>query len=331
METEKLENRLKTSEAKLKTRNDELFLMKSKHKELKSQEKTMNTEKNEMQLTIRNLESLLEESKTEHQNEKIERENEKNQMALNIDNMQQELKRKEESILDCNEEKMAYTTVNLSNQKLLFELKSNHSSLSSKLDTESANLIVAKIELDECQKDLDKEMTINQKYLDENHEILAALNKSESIALSNWEQAEICDTSLSNVTDSNEKLQSFIQTKIDEITLLKSNLIFESDENSRCKTNLDDTKSKLESVCPLWSNWSDCSKSCDSGTRKRMNKCENDDTEFESCNDHLCVRSGKFNIKLLFIAVSAFRFNTLILISSLSLGFGQQKKDLSEI
>ena len=314
VKTEKLENRLKTSEAELKTRNDELSLMKSQHKELKSQGETMNMEKNEMQLKIRNLESLLEEYKTEHQNEKIEKENEKNQLTLTIDIMKQELKKREESILRCNEEKMAHITVNLSNQKLLSELKSNHSSLSSKFETESANLIVAKIELEECQKDLQKEMTINQKYLHDNHEISEALNKSESEALFNWEQAEICDTKLSNITDSNKNLQSIIQTKTDEITVLKSNLTFESDENSRCKTNLGDTKSKLDLVCPLWSNWSDCSKSCDSGTRKRMNKCETNDTEFESCNDHLCVRSRKYNTISLFEAVFLPLLNATILI-----------------
>ena len=201
--TEKLENRLKTSEAKLKTRNDELSLMKSKHKEFKSQGEAMNMEKNEMKLKIRNLESLLEELKTEHQNEKIERENEKNHLTLDIDKMNRELKKKEESILDCNEEKMAHITVNLSNQKLLSELKSNHSSISSKLDMESANLIAAKIELDECQKDLEKEMTINQKYLHDNSDISAALNKSQLEALINQEKAQICDTKLSNVTDTN--------------------------------------------------------------------------------------------------------------------------------
>ena len=303
VKTRKLENRLKTSERELKTRNDELSLMKLNNKELKSQEETMNTEKNEMQLKIQNFERLLEGFKTEYQNEKKERENEKHQLSLHIDNMKKELENKEESILDCNEEKMACITVNLSNQKLLSELISNHSSISAKLDIESANLIEANIELNECQKDLEKEITINHKYLRDNDEIVIALNKSESEALFNREKAQICDTKLSNVTDRNDELQSVIQTKTEKITLLESNLTFKYDENSKCKTSLDETKSKLELVCPLWTNWSDCSKSCDSGTRKRMNKCETDDTEFESCNEHLCVRSRKFIIISLFIAV----------------------------
>ena len=51
---------------------------------------------------------------------------------------------------------------------------------------------------------------------------------------------------------------------------------------------------KIELVCPLWSEWSSCSTTCEMGIKTRTDRCSNSD-ETEACNQNRpCATHGKF-------------------------------------
>ena len=65
----------------------------------------------------------------------------------------------------------------------------------------------------------------------------------------------------------------------------------EEDNNSKCESNLQNYKNQIQRVCPVWAEWTDCSKSCEGGTQTRINKCSNE-SESRTCNQEPCRTSG---------------------------------------
>ena len=51
---------------------------------------------------------------------------------------------------------------------------------------------------------------------------------------------------------------------------------------------------KLESICPLWSEWSDCSQTCGgvNAVKTRTDKCSINENEIEKCNQEISCPTG---------------------------------------
>ena len=70
----------------------------------------------------------------------------------------------------------------------------------------------------------------------------------------------------------------------------KSSVLIHQSRGQECQNKLEDElasqedlQKKLESVCPLWSEWGDCSKNCN-GIKSRIDECSMNDNEIEPCN-----------------------------------------------
>ena len=61
-----------------------------------------------------------------------------------------------------------------------------------------------------------------------------------------------------------------------------------------CEKSLQDYKDRMEVICPVWSEWSDCSKTC-YGIKTRIDRCQDDNEQVKACNqESTCPRSGNF-------------------------------------
>ena len=103
------------------------------------------------------------------------------------------------------------------------------------------------------------------------------------------------------------KNNAILKKKMSHLTLtnedLKSRLQSLKNGKKDCEKSLQVYKdpnwifSNMEKICSralIWSEWSDCSKSC-FGMRIRKDKCNDANEEFDQCNDHAaCHKSGKF-------------------------------------
>ena len=65
----------------------------------------------------------------------------------------------------------------------------------------------------------------------------------------------------------------------------------EEESNSKCESNVQNYKNQIQRICPVWTEWTDCSKSCGGGTQTRINKCSNE-IESRTCNQEPCRTSG---------------------------------------
>ena len=100
--------------------------------------------------------------------------------------------------------------------------------------------------------------------------------------------------------DENLKCRSDNITMRELILELKQNQNKLSSELQTCNDQLKDSikrkqnlQKKYESVCPSWSEWSSCSKTC-WGTKTRTDRCSRSDEQIQACNQFSsCQRSGK--------------------------------------
>ena len=93
-----------------------------------------------------------------------------------------------------------------------------------------------------------------------------------------------------------KKKQTKLTSDLDSLKSTDVNLVISQQELKECNEDLEASLRKYESVCPSWSEWSDCSKTC-WGIQTRTDRCSMEDEQISSCNqDSSCARSGK-NVK----------------------------------
>ena len=162
------------------------------------------------------------------------------------------------------------------------ELKANQTKLISDLEnckSTDADLVISQQETKECTEDLevqtgrslqcetdkktcDKALEIeerkSQNLQDRNSQVMKSLEEARSSSSANQKLAQECQDKLEDEVSEKETIQE-----------------------------------KLESFCPLWGEWSGCSKTCQ-GIKRRTDRCSRSD-EIEECNQNVsCSTSGKF-------------------------------------
>ena len=170
------------------------------------------------------------------------------------------------------------------------KLKESQNKLASELDSfksTDADLVISRQETKECNEDLQGQKTKYFQCFSENEELKATQTKLKS-------DLKICTVDL---VISQKKLKKCSEDLEAEI---QKNLQCEKDKKT-CVNELEAEieekevlKSKYESVCPSWSEWSDCSKTC-WGIKTRIDRCSMYDDQINTCNqDSLCPKFGKF-------------------------------------
>ena len=242
--------------------------------------------------------------------------------------------------LQYQSEKLELVAKDLTNQKLVLELKTNISKITSELEmcqSENAELVIAHKELEDCEGELKDEIRKNDLLELENSVISKSIQVSKQEALSNqslyYKRYTKCQDSLEHEikekTDlqvsnaSNDRMILELKTNLNEtheeisscekslqdyknryklsnasndrmILGLKINLNETQEEILKCENRLQDYKNRIELICPLWSEWSDCSKTC-FGVKTRIDHCQDDNEQIKSCNQEpACLRSGNF-------------------------------------
>ena len=160
------------------------------------------------------------------------------------------------------------------------QLKIKESKLVSDLEScksTDVDLIISQQELKECNQDLEDEesrnrqcesgrttcadtlgdqVQINRNLQERNSNLSKSLDEARASSSANYRLAQRCQNQLEDEVEEKENLQE-----------------------------------KFESVCPSWSEWSSCSKTC-WGIKKRTNRCSNWNEQVEACNQNICP-SGK--------------------------------------
>ena len=135
-------------------------------------------------------------------------------------------------------------------------------------------------------KELDAEIKVRLQYQSEKLELAGK-------ELTNRELIYELKTNISKMTSKLE-IASINQTSsAKEILVLKTNLNETQEEISNCEESLQVYKDSIEKICPMWGEWSDCSKSC-FGMKIRKDKCNDANEQINLCNDHsTCHKSGQ--------------------------------------
>ena len=158
--------------------------------------------------------------------------------------------------------------------KEILELKSKNAKITSEHESGSAEHVITKQELHDCEEELEDEIQKNESLQTQNSKSLKALEESRSSSSTNQRTAQECQNKLE-----------------DELEVNK------------------DLKKKLEMFCPSWSEWSDCSQTC-SGVRTRMDKCSINDEEIEPCNENCKgIKSAGSKLFLILILISVLVMN----------------------
>ena len=103
-----------------------------------------------------------------------------------------------------------------------------------------------------CANKLDDQAEINKTLQGRNSDLTKSLKESQSLSSDNQKLAQECQNELKDEVEEKETLQG-----------------------------------KFKSVCPSWSEWSNCSKTC-SGIKKRTDRCLNRNAQVEACNQNTC-------------------------------------------
>ena len=248
-----------------------MTILKKQNEDLKMKVETIEDERDAetekgVQCQSENLENLelIQELKTTESKFTLELENCKTTDAdLVISN--QELKECDGELdseltknLQCESEKKTCEVEIISKNEKILELRSKNKKFTSELESQSAEHIITKKELHDCEEELEDEIQKNKNLQIQNSKSVKALEESRSTASANQRQAQECQNELEDELEAKENLKKI-----------------------------------FESVCPSWSEWSNCSKDC-GGVKTRMNKCSMDDKEIRHCDRiSSCPKSGK--------------------------------------
>ena len=171
---EKIEDHLQETKAKVLTGNNELAILKKQTEELKinneevrrkyenvkTEFEEVKTKNEDLMLKSEDLQSKNEDLKSKNEdlkfkNEELKVKNEV--LKTKIENHEDKIEVEETTIRQCRSE-------NVSNRKLIQELKNSQSEMTSSLEdckTKDADLLISKEELKECLEELDAEMRKN--------------------------------------------------------------------------------------------------------------------------------------------------------------------------
>ena len=260
-----IEGHLQETKAKIESGNIENAFLKKKNEELKikaeklQEERDLETNKRVkcQSENVTNLKMILELKATDTKLTSELEDCKKTDADLVIS--EQELKECNEkleaevkqNLLCASEKKTCEVETDIKNEEIQ-ELRSKNAKVTSELESGSAEHIITKHELHDCEEELEDEIQKNKNLQIANSKSLKALEGSRSSALSSQRRAQECKNQLEDELEVKEELEK-----------------------------------KLESVCPSWSEWNDCSKTCN-GVKTRFDKCSMNDNEIEACNYGQC-------------------------------------------
>ena len=230
-------------------------------------------------------------------------------MKLKIEKLEEERDAEKEKNIQCQSE-------NVTNLKLILELKTTESKLTSDLEdckTTDADLVISNQELKECNGELDSELTKNLQcesekkaceveIISKNDKILELRSKNAKVTselesrtaehVITKKELHDCEEELEDEIQKNKNLQIQNSKSVKELEESRSSASTHRRQAQECQNKLEDEleakenlQKRFESVCPSWSEWSDCSKAC-RGVKTRMDKCSMNDNETEACNDN---------------------------------------------
>ena len=224
---------------------------------------------------------------------------ENDELMESLQNVDKELDAEIKIRLQYQSEKLELVAKDLTNQKLVLELKTNISKITSELEmcqSESAELVIANKELEDCEGELEDEIQKNDQLEFENSDISKSLQESKQEALNNQSLYTKCQENLEHEIKEKTDLQISNASNDMMILELKTNLNETREEILKCEKSVQDYKTRMEVICPLWSEWSDCSRTC-FGVKTRIDHCQDDNEQIKSCNqESACPRSGNFFI-----------------------------------
>ena len=169
-----------------------------------------------------------------------------------------------------------------SKQELILELKSNQSQLMIDLEickTSNVDLVITQRELKECKNENEAEMETNIA-------CLSAKRRCDEELKNEIQKNTNLESENSRVSKSLEEAESLAFVNLKVIDECNQTLEYEVKENKVLSE-------KFESICPVWSEWTDCSKTC-WGIKRRFDKCSIDDFQINSCNqESSCLRAGE--------------------------------------
>ena len=197
---------------------------------------------------------------------------EKKELMASLQNVNKELDAEIKVRLQYQSEKLELAAKELTNRELIFELKTNISKITSELemhDSEKVELLTTSKKLEDCEGESQNKTRKNNQLELENSIISESLREFKQEALTNQ------------------------TSSAKEILVLKTNLNETQEEISNCQKSLQVYKDSIEKICPMWGEWSDCSKSC-FGMKIRKDKCNDANEQIDLCNDHsACHKSGQ--------------------------------------
>jgi len=318
---------LVVSEQELKECNEEMEAEMKKNLQCESELKICENENVARNQTILELKSKTAEIESHLQETKAEVENGVNQMAI-LKKQNEDLKMKVEAVeveRDTEAEKgVQCQSENVKNLKLIVEMKRTESKLASELEnckTTDADLVISNQELKECNGELDSELTKNlqcesekktceveivskhEKILElrsKNTKVTSELESESAEHIISKKELHDCEEELEDEIQKNKNLQIQNSKSLKAIEESRSTASTNRRQAQECQNKLEDEieakeniQNKFESVCPSWSEWSNCSKDC-GGVKTRMNKCSMDDKEIRDCDRiSSCPKSGK--------------------------------------
>ena len=230
-----------------------------------------------------------------------------------LQDVDKELDAEIKSRLQYQSEKLELVAKDLTNQKLVLELKTNITKTASELamrESGNTDLVVANKELEDCKEELKEAIQKNDELELDNSVISKSFQESKQEATNNQTAYKKCQESLEHEIKEKTDLQAS-NANDKEIIELKTNLNETQEEISNCKKSLQEYKNRINVFRPAWSDWSDCSKTC-FGIKTRIEKCQDNHEQIQSCNqDSACSRSGKSLKGLTTVVPEGHIFGTL--------------------
>ena len=186
---------------KITRHNNQVYRKKSEEMTMKIEELEDSLLKSKAELKSGQTGKVLMEKKIEEMGKK------NNNLTLKIEEVETERDAEKEIRLQCQEDKLKCATKDLSSQKLILKLKSNHSKTSTELQTLKEDLIITKKELEEYQEELEDEIQKNKNLQTQKLAFAKSLEESKLVAEANKKQNEDCQQKLGDEIGKNNNLQ----------------------------------------------------------------------------------------------------------------------------